>query len=127
MVDPQHRSQDPGGIDRLPVSFDPPQYGPGCYPRRLGDPGHRSTPGDLEELRCWFGVVRQLRQVGQSRGLSIITLKVLVDADGTPVQWGKPRRAELSPLSGNDRFYELLERLYQDDPDAADRVLEALG
>lgn len=88
---------------------------------------HTHAPGDIDHLCRWFGAIRQLRQVGQSRGLSVITLKVLVDADGNPLQWGKPRRAELSPLSDNDRFYELLERLCKDDPDAADRMLEALG
>ena len=88
---------------------------------------HPATPGDVAQLRCWFSVIRQLRQIGKSRGLSIVTLKVLVDEDGNPIQWGRPRQVELSPLSNGVRFRELLVQLCQDNPDAAARMLDALG
>jgi len=86
-----------------------------------------NPPADLAQLLPWLSAIRQLRQVGKSRGLSIVTFKVLVDECGNPLQWSRPRQTELSPLSQNNDFGDLMRQLCADSPAAADRLLDALS
>ena len=42
-------------------------------------------PEDIQER--WYNVTRRLQSIARSGGLSVITLKVLVRADGEPLTW----------------------------------------
>ena len=56
------------------------------------------VPCDIKELSPWLNVIRRLRSVTYtSSGYAILTIRILVDADGTPVQWTKPVITLLEP------------------------------
>lgn len=42
-------------------------------------------PEDIQTR--WYNVTRRMQSVSKSEGYSIVTAKVLVDADGNPVTW----------------------------------------
>lgn len=41
----------------------------------------------LDIQKKWYNIVRRMQSVAKSEGLSIVSVKVLVEADGTPVTW----------------------------------------
>ena len=56
------------------------------------------VPCDIEELSPWLNVIRRLRSVTHtSSGYAILTIRVLVDADGIPIQWTAPTITLLEP------------------------------
>ena len=58
------------------------------------------VPCDIKELSPWLNVIRRLRSVTYtSSGYAILTIRVLVDADGTPIQWTAPSVTLLEPKS----------------------------
>lgn len=54
-------------------------------------------PQDYHTLYPWFGIIRSLRSVGRSGGLSVVTLQVVVDEHGKPLLWGNPSAVRLNP------------------------------
>lgn len=42
-------------------------------------------PEDIQKR--WHNVTRRMQSVSKSDGFSIVTAKVLVEADGTPITW----------------------------------------
>ena len=72
------------------------------------------VPGDIELLRPWFNVIRDARSAGQSSGLSIVTLCVVTDDCGMPVQWCKAESVKLSPLSQREQFELMLKTMAGD-------------
>lgn len=42
-------------------------------------------PEDVQKK--WYNVTRRMQSVSKSEGFSIVTAKVLVDANGTPITW----------------------------------------
>ena len=44
-----------------------------------------SLPEDVQAK--WYNVTRRLQSVAKSDGFSIVTAKILVRGDGTPVTW----------------------------------------
>ena len=57
----------------------------------------------------WMKVVRRLQSVAPTNGISILTIKVIVDAEGNPIEWIEPTRAKLEPKSCS--WEELKEKL----------------
>lgn len=42
-------------------------------------------PEDVQSK--WYNITRRMQSVAKSEGLSIVSVKVLVDADGVPITW----------------------------------------
>lgn len=47
----------------------------------------------------WLSVVRRLQSVSKSSGLSVVSIAILVDADGKPISWTAPEKILLEPKS----------------------------
>ena len=47
----------------------------------------------------WLSVIRRLQSVSKSSGLSVVSIAILVDADGKPISWTAPERILLEPKS----------------------------
>jgi hypothetical protein len=48
----------------------------------------------------WLNVVRRLQSACYgNQGLAILSIRVLVDADGEPILWTEPTRVKLEPKS----------------------------
>lgn len=45
----------------------------------------KELPEDIQ--KTWYNITRRLQSVAKSEGLSVVTLKVLVSADGEPITW----------------------------------------
>ena len=45
----------------------------------------KELPQDVQD--AWHNVTRRMQSVAKSDGFSVVTVKVLVRADGTPVTW----------------------------------------
>ena len=58
----------------------------------------------------WFNVIRRLQSVAR-RGnhYGILSIKILVDRDGLPIQWTEPQRTGIEPMSSDG-----LEKLIRD-------------
>ncbi len=44
-----------------------------------------NLPEDVQSK--WYNITRRMQSVAKSDGLSIVSVKVLVEADGTPITW----------------------------------------
>lgn len=60
-------------------------------------------------LLAWLNVIRRLQSVGRQRneGYAVLTIRVLVNQDGTPVTWSEPDVTRLEPL-GNGQIPDVL-------------------
>ena len=59
----------------------------------------------------WLNVIRRLQSVSvQQRGLAIVSIQVVVDAQGNPVFWCEPSLTRIEP---QQRGSEFLARLIQ--------------
>ncbi len=58
----------------------------------------------------WLSVIRRLQSVARSKnhGLAVLEIKVLVDANGAPVQWTEPAVTRLEPKGAKDQLLALL-------------------
>ncbi len=65
-----------------------------------------SIPQDVQ--KSWYNITRRMQSIAKSNGLSIITAKVLVKSDGTPVSWNVDRRI-LEPRSLQDSLLDMFE------------------
>lgn len=63
-------------------------------------------PQDIQKK--WHNVTRRMQSVAKSEGLSIISLKVLVKANGEPVTWQIDRHL-LEPKSLQETLLSLVE------------------
>lgn len=55
------------------------------------------VPEDIQ--REWLSVVRRLQSVAKSEGLSVLTINILVDAEGVPQAWTSPKQTKIEPRS----------------------------
>jgi hypothetical protein len=56
------------------------------------------VPGDLEKLVPWFNVIRRARQVSGDGAPGIVTMRVVVDGSGNPIEpWSCPDFVRLEP------------------------------
>ena len=58
----------------------------------------------------WLSVVRRLQSVARrdNHGLAVLTIAILVDADGKPVQWTEPKRTLIEPKASAEQLLALL-------------------
>lgn len=52
-------------------------------------------PQDIKKE--WLSVIRRLQSVSKSGGLSVISISILVDHNGTPKAWTEPIRTLIEP------------------------------
>jgi hypothetical protein len=45
----------------------------------------------------WFSVIRRLQSIAKSQGLSVLSINILVDADGIPQAWTEPVKTLIEP------------------------------
>lgn len=55
------------------------------------------VPADIAEILKWANVIRRAISVSRSGGYAVVTLRVVVDADGLPVQYAEPSLTKLEP------------------------------
>lgn len=62
----------------------------------------------------WLNVIRRLQAACHgNQGLAILSINVLVNADGKPMQWSEPKRTKLEPKSESGVVMELLAGMVQ--------------
>lgn len=70
------------------------------------------VPADFAELLKWANVIRRMISVSRSGGYGIITIRVIVDANGTPIHYATPVLTKLEPKAESaDVLAVLLENL----------------
>lgn len=70
--------------------------------------GRFTIPIQTEETRSeWLNAARRMQSVAQSRGASIITLRVLVDAHGEPMLWLEPQVVRVEPAGRSEETLRL--------------------
>ena len=58
--------------------------------------GMNDLPQDIKP--DWLNVIRRLQSIGrQQAGYGIVTIQVIVDANGIPVLWNEPELKRLEP------------------------------
>ena len=71
----------------------------------------KQPPRDWETFIPWFSVMRRIVSVARSEGHSVVTIRVIVNADGVPVQWAEPSAVRLEPKRDGVALTQLLENL----------------
>lgn len=62
-----------------------------------------SAPLDIKP--GWLNVARRLQSVSRKQaGYAVISVRVLVNADGEPLLWNDPTVTKLEPLRAAERF-----------------------
>lgn len=56
----------------------------------------------------WFPIIRRLQSISKSQGLSILSIRILVDAEGNPVAWASPTQTKIEPKSEVSALFELV-------------------
>jgi len=66
------------------------------------------TPGYDAGVRPWLPLVHRLQGAGKSRGLSVMTVHIIVDERGYPLHWGAPRVTHIEPKDKSEALDALL-------------------
>jgi hypothetical protein len=45
----------------------------------------------------YYSLIRRMQSVAKSQGYSVVTISVLMDADGTPIAWTEPEQRKIEP------------------------------
>lgn len=63
-----------------------------------------------EDIRApWLNVIRRLQAATSgNKGHAILTIQIVVDAQGLPVVWSEPNCTKIEPMSRGDEFLRLL-------------------
>lgn len=51
----------------------------------------------LDIQKEWLSVARRLQSVAKSNGLSVLSINILVDAEGHPIAWTAPKKVLIEP------------------------------
>lgn len=67
----------------------------------------------LSDIRPqWLNVARRCQSVAcKQNGISLVTMKILVGADGNPIVYQEPFLIKIEPISQVERLLELLAKL----------------
>jgi hypothetical protein len=75
-------------------------------------PPPNGVPEDLDLLRPWLPLIRRLRKEAKDGGhCAVLSLRVIVDQDGTPRHWTMPQRLSLEPRASSEDLVKLLNTL----------------
>ena len=61
-----------------------------------------------DALRPWLPLVHRLQGAGKSRGLSVMTVHIIVDERGHPLHWSAPRVMHIEPKDRAEALDALL-------------------
>jgi hypothetical protein len=61
----------------------------------------------LDINKSWFPIIRRLQSLAKSGGLSVLSISVLVDADGNPQCWTSPEKTLIEPKSASGAILAL--------------------
>lgn len=68
------------------------------------------TPPDIRP--AWFAPIRRLQSAARAaqkeNGIAIVTIKILVNSQGDPIQWTQPDVVLLQPWRDKDAILRLL-------------------
>lgn len=65
-----------------------------------------NVPQDLQKR--YLSLARRIQSAAMSqRGVAIVTVKVVVDAGGTPTFWTEPQVTKIEPCTNEDLLYML--------------------
>lgn len=70
-----------------------------------------ALPRDVHELAAWFNVIRRAISVAHSGGYAIVTMRVIVDADGKPQFWIEPELTRIEPKRDTETLKLFLQGL----------------
>lgn len=61
-----------------------------------------SVPQDIKTQwmgvhKALFNVIRRMQSVSKSGGLSVVTIRVVVNAEGCPISWTEPQVTRIEP------------------------------
>ena len=70
-----------------------------------------TNPGYDDALRPWLPLVHRLQGAGKSRGLSVMTIHIIVDERGCPLHWTEPQVTHVEPKAQGKALDELLATL----------------
>ncbi len=64
-----------------------------------------NVPGDIDLLRPWFNMVRRFRKasIEMAGRNSIMTVQIVLNERGEPVQWSVPGVARLEPGANTEQ------------------------
>lgn len=80
-------------------------------------PGPRA-PLQPEEIQPWTKLIRRLRMMAYSDGYSVVSLSIILDPNGNPVQWLAPLTRRFEPRQDSETLLKLLSPSEQNDPPA---------
>lgn len=63
---------------------------------------------ESDEGPGWAPLVRRLTAAGKSQGLSVLTVRVIVDERGQPLHWTKPSVQHIEPKARGDALLRAL-------------------
>ena len=63
--------------------------------------------GDYHLLSPWFNIIRAIRSVGKSAGMTVVTVKVLLDEKSNPIAWGEIKANRIHPRASKNFIREL--------------------
>ena len=77
------------------------------------DPQYRSLPADWGEVQMWLPLMRRLCNAGKARlpGLSVLSVRILVDEHGRPQWWSNPKQTHIEPGRKGEEFAKLIEEM----------------
>jgi len=58
----------------------------------------------------WLSVIRRLQSIAKSQGLSVLSIRILVDAEGNPIAWASPTQTKIEPKNEVSAFFELVSK-----------------
>jgi len=72
----------------------------------------KTQDAEIGLLRPWFPLIRRLRKEAKTGNAhAILTVKVLVNERGEPIQWTAPERVQLEPRAGGESLEALMKHL----------------
>ena len=68
-------------------------------------PGRYSIPDESQDIRSqWLNAARRMQSIAKSKGVSILTLRVVVDENGDPIYWLTPQVEHVEPAAKAGEF-----------------------
>ncbi len=56
----------------------------------------------------WLSLARRLQSVAKSNGLSVLSINILVDAEGEPIAWTAPKKVLIEPSNDASEIMGIL-------------------
>jgi hypothetical protein len=75
-------------------------------------PLHLTSTSDIKHFSSWLRIVRALQAASCSQqGLAVVKIVIMVNDDGEPIAYSKPKGIILEPKSRKEEFLSALDEL----------------